>query len=110
MEYAVCALARPHSPKPLPTCDHLAMFSPAFKRASLVHPLIRAVALSSLVLAGCRCHMPTIHTEVNAEGHMLNEAPTPGNSGPLHPFAVPPAACDSCGPTVALIDVDGILL
>ena len=94
---------------PLPTCDYLAMFPPASPMRAVILrriSLVLAVALSS---AGCHCHMPTIHTEVNAEGHMLNEAPTPGNSGPVHPFNVPAANGDSCGPIVAVIDIDGLL-
>jgi protease-4 len=100
-------------PSALPTCDYLAMLSPALKlRPPVIHSylLIRGLALSSLLVAGCHCHMPTIHTEVNAEGHMLNEAATPGNSGPVHPFNVPAANGDSCGPVVAVIDIDGLLL
>ncbi|WP_217550853.1 hypothetical protein, partial [Pantoea sp. GbtcB22] len=57
---------------PLPTRDYLAMIPLASTRA-MTHRRISldlALALSS---SGCRCLMPTIHTEVNAEGHMLNE-------------------------------------
>ena len=68
-------------------------------------------ALTAIVLAGC-CHGPTVTTNstVCADGHIINEGPTPGNSGPLHPFTVPRQ--DSCngGPSVAVITVDGILL
>src|SRR6476660_7997671 len=94
----------------LPTRVHLAMLPLALPTRAVIFrriSLVLAVAISS---AGCRCHMPTIHTEVNAEGRMLNEVPTPGNSGPVHPFNVPAANGDSCGPVVAVIDIDGLLL
>ncbi|HEY2760969.1 MAG TPA: S49 family peptidase [Pirellulales bacterium] len=64
---------------------------------------------ASLGLSGCKCcGGPTIHTEVCADGHVLNEGATPGNSGPVHPMAVQNGDC--CGPSVAMIDIDGILL
>jgi protease IV len=78
---------------------------------SLAQKLCVIFALTSMLLAGC-CHAPTITTNstVCADGHIINESPTPGNSGPLHPFTVPRQ--DSCngGPAVAVIAVDGILL
>ncbi len=58
--------------------------------------------------AGCH-HMPTVNTNVTADGHVINEGPTPGNAGPVHPFTVPHTD-EACGPAVAVIDVDGILL
>ena len=57
---------------------------------------------------GC-CHTPTVNTNVTADGHMLTETPTPGNSGPVWGFTVPRHDAP-CGPAVAVIDVDGILL
>ena len=59
-------------------------------------------------LTGC-CHTPTVNTNVTADGHMLTETPTPGNSGPVWGFTVPRHDAP-CGPAVAVIDVDGILL
>jgi protease-4 len=63
---------------------------------------------SLAMLTGC-CHTPSVNTNVTADGHMLTETPTPGNSGPVWGFTVP--RFDSAGgPAVAVIDVDGILL
>src|SRR5262245_20876676 len=95
---------------PLPTRDYLAMLPLALPTRAVILRRISLLLALALPSAGCRCHMPTIHTEVNAEGHMLNEVPTPGNSGPVHPFNVPAANGDSCGPIVAVIDIDGLLL
>ncbi len=64
--------------------------------------------LSIALLAGCH-HVPTINTNVNADGHLINEASTPGNAGPVRQFTVPHTD-EACGPAVAVIDVDGILL
>lgn len=65
-------------------------------------------AVASPALSGC-CHTPTVNTNVSAEGHVLTETPTPGNSGPVWPFTVPRHDAHS-GPAIAVIDVDGILL
>jgi protease-4 len=87
------------------------MHSPELRLRAVLFPapsLVAALLLSLLVLVGCHGG-PSIHTDVCADGHILSESPTPGNSGPVHPFNVPPQECD-CGPAVAVIDVDGILL
>jgi protease IV len=77
-------------------------FSPvAFCTAAM---LMFSIAL----LAGCH-HVPTINTNVNADGHLVSETSTPGNAGPVRQFTVPHTD-EACGPAVAVIDVDGILL
>jgi protease-4 len=67
-----------------------------------------SLMFSIALLAGCH-HVPTINTNVNADGHLINEGSTPGNAGPVRQFTVPHSD-DACGPAVAVIDVDGILL
>jgi protease IV len=77
----------------------------------LAQKLCGTFALAAMLLAGC-CHAPTVSTNstVCADGHLINEGATPGNSGSLHPFTVPRQ--DECngGPSVAVITVDGVLL
>jgi protease-4 len=77
----------------------------------LAQQLCGLYALAAVLLAGC-CHAPTITTNstVCADGHIINESPTPGNSGPLHPFTVPRQDGCNGGPSVAVITVDGVLL
>jgi protease-4 len=70
---------------------------------------ISLLAAALVPLAGC-CHAPTLNTNVTGNAHMLTEAPTPGNSGPVQPFTVPAADAGCCGPAVAVIDVDGLLM
>ena len=67
-----------------------------------------AALLFAALLTGCHC-TPTVSTNVCADGHVVNEGVTPGNAGPVHPFTVPHTD-EACGPAVAVIDVDGILL
>src|ERR1043165_5052094 len=69
--------------------------------------LLLAAALAPL--AGC-CHGPTLKTNVTGHAHMLNESPTPGNTGPVQPFTIPAANAGCCGPAVALIEVDGLMM
>ncbi len=78
---------------------------------SLAQKLCVVFTLAAMLLAGC-CHAPTITTNstVCADGHIINDTPTPGNSGPLHPFTVPRQDDCNGGPSVAVITVDGILL
>jgi protease IV len=71
--------------------------------------MIASLCVAVLLATGCH-HAPTINTNVTADGHMITEAPTPGNSGPLHEFTVPHRDGEAGGPAVAVIDVDGILL
>ncbi|MCC7084411.1 MAG: S49 family peptidase [Pirellulales bacterium] len=70
------------------------------------------VLLSSVCLTGCKCCTPTVNACMNmkADGHMTNEPVTPGNAGPVHPFTVPKEDAGMGGPSIAVIDVDGILL
>jgi protease-4 len=71
--------------------------------------MIACLCTALLFATGCH-HAPTINTNVTADGHMITETPTPGNSGPLHEFTVPHRDTEAGGPAVAVIDVDGILL
>jgi protease-4 len=90
--------------------DYLAMHSPQLRlRLATLNRLTAGLLILLPLSAGC-CHMPTINANANvcADGHLVNEVVTPGNAGPVHPFAVPPYG--NCGPTIAVIDVDGVLL
>jgi protease IV len=68
--------------------------------------------LSTVLLAGCKHCMPTINANMNmkADAHTVSEQVTPGNAGPVHPFTVPKQDAGMGGPSIAVIDVDGILL
>src|SRR5690348_2676361 len=68
--------------------------------------------LSTMLLAGCKCCTPTINAHMNmkADAHTVSEQVTPGNAGPVHPFTVPRQDGEMGGPSIAVIDVDGILL
>lgn len=72
-----------------------------------------AGVLSSCVLSlGCKHCMPTISANMNmkANGRMITEGSTPGNSGPVQAFTVPAEDASMGGPSVAVIDVDGLIL
>jgi protease-4 len=86
------------------------MPTPAARIGSFSSLAIFAFAcIFPVLLTGC-CHTPTVNTNVNADGHVLTETPTPGNSGPVWGFTVPRQDACAGGPAIAVIDVDGILL
>lgn len=66
---------------------------------------IHCLLLFALLLAGC--HGPSVRAKVNAT--VRPDFPTPGNSNGVEAQAVPETD-EVCGPTIALIDVDGLLL
>ncbi|HEV3005697.1 MAG TPA: hypothetical protein VGX78_14620, partial [Pirellulales bacterium] len=69
--------------------------------------LLTAVAMLALVcLAAAGCASKTHH--VAMQGRVTTEMPPQPGVGPVVPMSVPRGAAD--GPSVALIDVDGLLL
>jgi protease IV len=68
--------------------------------------------VSMVLLAGCKHCMPTINAnmDMKANARTISESASPGNSGPVHPFTVPKQDAGMGGPSIAVIDVDGLLL
>ncbi len=63
--------------------------------------------LSLLALLTLGCQGPSVRAKVNAE--VRPEFPTPGNSGGVVAQSISDSD-DTCRPTIALVDVDGLLL
>ncbi len=84
--------------------------------ARTVSPVALFATVGFLLLmplsTGCKHCMPTINAnmDMKANAHTVSESSSPGNAGPVHPFTVPKQDAEMGGPSIAVIDVDGLIL